>query len=696
MTGLEIFLLGLLFYGLTRNNPNNNSISPVHKCCNTASACTFSDEIAEDAFHSCQILRKLDLSQNQIQKLHSNTFKGLTNLEYLDVDHNQLKELNGVNYLFKDLHNLNTLDLSGNKIIEFPAENLKNNRKLMKIYLNSNGLSDLEVEKLVEILPDLKELNSRKRKKTLARTNNCANLKELCLDFSHIKKLHSNTFKGLTNLEELSLSYNKLTELDDNLFEDLHNLKKLDLSGNDITIFHPEILKNNKNLKEIWLHLNDLTNLDFEKIVKFCPKLNGLHWDGNQVSCSRVKEANNFLKSKNIDFYSFKSYKNRSYTTDTIDGFQCVPDETWNTLFSKSDEIKEIDEKVQESLSCVKHFLGSCIFSGINLTLSDYEWQPTADDPDSVLKIDFKSSVVPIMYDNICKAFPKLEYLNINSLKIQKVAENAFHNCTNLKELKLSLNHIKKLHPNTFKGLTNLENLWLQNNELTELDDNLFEDLHSLEKLSLSGNDITSFDPEILRNNKNLESLWLCANDLPDLDVEKIVELCPKLTILALNENQVSCSRAKVTNTFLKSKNIEFYSWNIKYRNYTTDTIDGFQCVPDETWNTLFLKSNEIKEIQEKVQEVDFLSGIQKKLETLGDEQEKFRHKMESMEKEIKSLTENMEAVIFLLYSVKDEMKKMNEKLDNFSDIRKEEIPQNAIYEYFKKQNKLRFLKQKQ
>ncbi|XP_063708813.1 leucine-rich repeat-containing protein 15-like [Culicoides brevitarsis] len=238
--------------------------------------------------------------------------------------------------------------------------------------------------------------------------------------------------------------------------------------------------------------------------------------------------------------------------------------------------------------------LGACTFSGINLTLSDYEWQPTADNQESVYNIDFESSVIPILYDNICNTFSKLEYLLMDSIKIEEVAENAFHRCTNLKTLNLFDNRIKKLHPNTFKGLTNLEKIWLNSNKLTELDDNLFEDLHNLRVLSLSGNDITHFAPEILRNNRNLETIWLHSNDLLNLDVEKIVEFCPNLTDLYWNDNQVSCSRAGEANIFLNSKNIEFKDYILfKSRNYTTDTIDGFKCVPDSTWNTLFSKKGE-------------------------------------------------------------------------------------------------------
>jgi len=66
--------------------------------------------IQPEAFKELKFLKRLDLSFNHFQKLHSDYFSGLKNLEVLNLKSNNLSIIN--NDPFKYLSGLGQLDLS--------------------------------------------------------------------------------------------------------------------------------------------------------------------------------------------------------------------------------------------------------------------------------------------------------------------------------------------------------------------------------------------------------------------------------------------------------------------------------------------------------------------------------------------------------------------------------------------------------
>lgn len=183
---------------------------------------------------------------------------------------------------------------------------------------------------------------------------NCSALTNLYLNSNQIKKLQPNTFMYLKNLLNLQLYDNQIMELNDyDLFADLQKLAALALYQNNLTEFSAELLRNNKKLYNLRLDSNYLSDLEVEQLVKFVPNFQKLYWGDNEVSCSRVVEANNLLTSKGIDFNDAASSRVRYYPTEKVFGtIRCNPDISWMASNYRkenskmSQQIERIDGKI--------------------------------------------------------------------------------------------------------------------------------------------------------------------------------------------------------------------------------------------------------------------------------------------------------------------------------------------------------------
>ncbi|XP_063697718.1 leucine-rich repeat-containing protein 15-like [Culicoides brevitarsis] len=114
------------------------------------------EEIAENTFKSCKNLYRIDLDWNNITKLSENAFTGLENLEKLYISGGNLQELK---LNLSSLINLEQLGLRNLNLTEIDPEIFKNLKNLKELYLYANRLFDLDLEKILNYLPNLKKIN---------------------------------------------------------------------------------------------------------------------------------------------------------------------------------------------------------------------------------------------------------------------------------------------------------------------------------------------------------------------------------------------------------------------------------------------------------------------------------------------------------------------------------------------------------
>ncbi|OAF66671.1 hypothetical protein A3Q56_05607, partial [Intoshia linei] len=90
--------------------------------------------IDEFSFKELKNLNSLDLSHNQITFLHQNAFNGLNSLKSLNFEYNAIEYLPNINFI----KNLNSLQLNNNKIISFYPNGLPS--KIKKFDLKNNKI----------------------------------------------------------------------------------------------------------------------------------------------------------------------------------------------------------------------------------------------------------------------------------------------------------------------------------------------------------------------------------------------------------------------------------------------------------------------------------------------------------------------------------------------------------------------------
>uniref|UniRef100_A0A336KVK3 CSON015467 protein n=1 Tax=Culicoides sonorensis TaxID=179676 RepID=A0A336KVK3_CULSO len=114
-------------------------------------------KIQENTFEKCTELEVVDLTDNKINVLPKNLFQNNLALMSIKLDSNRLKKLD--DEIFINLPELQFLSIADNNLTEFSPFLLKRNQKLSFIYIFLNNLSDLDLEKLHEVNPNLRSIN---------------------------------------------------------------------------------------------------------------------------------------------------------------------------------------------------------------------------------------------------------------------------------------------------------------------------------------------------------------------------------------------------------------------------------------------------------------------------------------------------------------------------------------------------------
>jgi Leucine-rich repeat (LRR) protein len=188
-------------------------------------------------FKGFPALEELDISYNDISKLHADTFKGLNRLKTLQLKHNNLTNI--LSSHFEHVTNLTWLDVSSNMIQHLQSDCFAQMSKLKHLSLSNNHIFFLELE-LFQNLTDLEVLDlSSNELTTTPSLHSCANMKKLYLHNNYISKLGE---LQLPKLEELFLHHNLISSIaNTSAFDTLTSLKILDLRFNplsDISILH--------------------------------------------------------------------------------------------------------------------------------------------------------------------------------------------------------------------------------------------------------------------------------------------------------------------------------------------------------------------------------------------------------------------------------------------------------------------------
>jgi insulin-like growth factor-binding protein complex acid labile subunit len=444
-------------------------------------------------------LIELYLSENKLTKIKQRTFNGLSKLEILHLDKNDIDEIE-INSL-ANLNQLKELKIESNKIKIIRNEMFfgKTNLEILNLYQNS-----IET---IESIP----------------FNTLRSLKMLHLFSNKIKQIKFGHFIHLQKLEELRLDKNEIGSFNANTFIGLDSLNTLYLSGNKIKTLKNEAFLSLINVIKLDMHLNDIKQIEMNTFIDL-ESLKYLNLDSNQISTLKNVQFNSNLEKLSICF-------------NLLTNLNEINSSSLKYLNVSNNRLQEIDFKKtflpnleyldlsQNYLISIKNdsFLKMYQLKHLNLSHN---------------KLDLESE-----FNNVSffKGKSLLETLDLSFNEIKYLDSNrTFQYLNSLKYLDLSNNRLNSLDAFIFGFLYNLSDLHLASNNISFLNGRCFFKLRNLKKLILKNNQINSIDFLQLNKNdlNNLEYLELEENKITLIN-ETLFQSFVYLFHLNLNSNPI-------------------------------------------------------------------------------------------------------------------------------------------------------------
>lgn len=301
-------------------------------------------------------LVSIRLDSNKLQVIDENLFANNLNLSEIRLDSNEIAMING--NAFGRLKKLKILNLGSNRLqqIDIASSNLERlwipynklkslivNQNMKNLYAPYNELTELsfngggsssemmELKLRRNLIADFTNISSLVKIEVLDVSNNpigalnissfarMSSLVRLNLELTNITKesLTFGTFAHNPNLTQLDLSYNQLQHIDFNIFSSLTHLTHLKIDG------------------------NNLTEIPYENLKAFFPKLSLISLVDNDWSCAYLSNMTKQLKALNVIVYVFT--KQRVLDEMNVDGIRCHNNKTQH-VFWRTPQIIDGDE----------------------------------------------------------------------------------------------------------------------------------------------------------------------------------------------------------------------------------------------------------------------------------------------------------------------------------------------------------------
>lgn len=224
----------------------------------------------------------------------------------------------------------------------------------------------------------------------------------------------------------------------------------------------------------------------------------------------------------------------------------------------------------------------TCNFINIKTNeTSPYFGPKTPKDPLNINTIDVRSSLMPLLTDEFCKAFPNLKRLDIMGSVVNRIQQDALSFCKDLTHFIIFKNELTEVSRDLFINKTELIEISFQYNNLTFLHVELFEPTQKLVRLILSNNLLIHFNFREMPLLQTLTELYIDGNNLLDLDEFGVVQQFPNLRNFAFNENLLDCRNLKLVVDVMKEKNITLIEFIHRKRisTFVTREEEGRQCL---------------------------------------------------------------------------------------------------------------------
>ncbi len=478
---------------------------------------------------------EIHLSNNKLESLPANIFKGLENIQKLDFSNNSIKSLS-----FATLSNTSyeILDFSNNKIVEIPHEFSDN---VIEIYLNNNRIKSIsdqiwKTEKLRNV-----RLNNNAIAKIevsgVFRSIDFENQLKINLSNNKLESLPGNIFSGLENIQKLDFSNNSIKSLNSDTFLKT-SIETLDFSNNKIVQIPREF---SDNLKEIYLNNNRIKTIS-DQIFK-------------KLSLEEVQLNNNDIEKIEVSgVFRSIDFKNQLKINLSNNKLESLP----GNIFSGLEAIRAIDF----SNNAIKS-LNSDTFSKTSIQTIDFSnnkiVEISRDFPDNFQEIILNGNKIRKIHDSLYKNKKNLSYLFLRGNQIDKICVcerrteivDIDEDEDNSLRIYLSANNLKELKPHTFGSIKQILNLDLSENSLTFLPENLFYG-SNVGDLNFANNLIEELDPNSFEN-AQLSVWWanFSSNKIELLD-EGIFDNWKRLSYIDFSHNRIKVLPEKLFDNQIK------------------------------------------------------------------------------------------------------------------------------------------------
>ena len=206
--------------------------------------------------HLAAIRGLLDLRNKNISALKPGDFDGLSLLQDIRLDRNQLRALPAD--IFSGLSSLRTLYLGDNQLTSLPADVFSELSALTDLFLHENRLASLPVD-LFAGLSALRQINLHTNRLTTLPANvfsGLSSLTQIYLRNNRLTSLPADVFSGLSSLQYLYLDGNHLMSLPSDLFSELPSLIQLLLNKNQMSTLSVGMFRGLTASTQLWLQGN--------------------------------------------------------------------------------------------------------------------------------------------------------------------------------------------------------------------------------------------------------------------------------------------------------------------------------------------------------------------------------------------------------------------------------------------------------
>ncbi|KRY23117.1 Chaoptin [Trichinella patagoniensis] len=532
-----------------------------------------------DAFRE-QSIQVLDLSNNKIDSINVNAFRGLEQKLYqLLLDNNELSRIPARQ--LSQLQQLRYCNLKNNKIDVIEAGIFKNSilRNLRYLYLDGNLIDSIPSDAFVSL--DLQVLTlSHNRIHHMDAHSLPYTIWYISLKGNMLQSIPYEAFEGLKDLQmidlegnsidhlqsyvstvsngnvSINLSSNKIRTLPAACFSAFQQINKLDLSRNAIQKVHSEFLQGVATLQTLDLSYNRVGFLPIKSLFTVAHSLSKISLEENELST--VPEALSVLKV--LASLNLSSNKLNTLGSDDI-------------LSNNGNMLKELLISHNYLTQIAANFgkLENLDLSSNNIAeLHKQAFGQNEKRPASTVRLNLAGNQIRRLADpGVFIYMPMLVYVDLSHNNIEHISSNFFHHLPTLESLSLEKNLLDSFPALALRPIVKLRYLILDRNRIRTLPTGQIEQLGSLERISLTHNLIHAISQNTFpgRNFKSLKSINLAFNRITFLASKAFHDLFA-LDVVQLQGNKLTTLQMY---TFANLSNLRIVNLDGNQINYTSE-----------------------------------------------------------------------------------------------------------------------------